>query len=500
MSRIALVRVEEMTPEQREQYDRFPSNLTRGLLLTERRLAKALPEVANALRTSGLDPRLREAAILRVAMRCGSAYERMQHLDQARMVGWTETEIAAIEAGELSGKPRDLAALLAFVDGCVAAPRVSDAVFASARGGPVEPGPRHPHPPGRPLHDGRALHRHARHPARSEAGLLDVRTLTERDAPSRPTHHCEISTMTTDDTTLVDRSVNLVRTGPRGRAPVILVHPVGLDLTYWSAQIEALCEDHDVVAFDLPGHGRTPGAPADWTLGPGRRAARFGRGLARCGTRSRRRPVRGGHDRPGARPRPAGSGGLADPDRHRRKLLRSGPRRDAGPGRGGAGRRHGGRAPFDPRPVVHGRHDGASTGSRRPCHQDPPVGQSRDPCRHVGHDLGSRPRAASSFRLVSDPDPRRRARPEFTSRGCPPAVRRHRRSRRCTSSRMRRTWRRWSVPTPSMPTSSPSWPAGDRSFWRSAAMREWTRTVPSKVSDAQPLPIGPEGADRDPLF
>ena len=50
-------------------------------------------------------------------------------------------------------------------------------------------------------------------------------------------------------------SVNLVRTGPRGRAPVVLVHPVGLDLTYWGAQIEALREDHDVVAFDLPGHG-----------------------------------------------------------------------------------------------------------------------------------------------------------------------------------------------------------------------------------------------------
>ncbi len=72
--------------------------------------------------------------------------------------------------------------------------------------------------------------------------------------------------MTTDDTMLEDRSVNLVRTGPRGRAPVILLHPVGLDLTYWSAQIEALCDDHDVVAFDLPGHGRTPGDPADWTL------------------------------------------------------------------------------------------------------------------------------------------------------------------------------------------------------------------------------------------
>ncbi len=62
------------------------------------------------------------------------------------------------------------------------------------------------------------------------------------------------------------RFINSVRTGPRGGTPVVLVHPVGLDLTYWSLQIEALCDRFDVVAFDLPGHGRTPGEAADWTL------------------------------------------------------------------------------------------------------------------------------------------------------------------------------------------------------------------------------------------
>ena len=62
------------------------------------------------------------------------------------------------------------------------------------------------------------------------------------------------------------RVINVVRTGPRGGPPVVLVHPVGLDLTYWAGQIEALCDTHDVVAFDLPGHGSTPGTPDDWTL------------------------------------------------------------------------------------------------------------------------------------------------------------------------------------------------------------------------------------------
>ena len=49
--------------------------------------------------------------------------------------------------------------------------------------------------------------------------------------------------------------VNVVRTGPRGRPPVLFVHAVGLDLTWWDHQFAALGQDHDLVAFDLPGHG-----------------------------------------------------------------------------------------------------------------------------------------------------------------------------------------------------------------------------------------------------
>lgn len=60
--------------------------------------------------------------------------------------------------------------------------------------------------------------------------------------------------------------INWVRTGPRGKPPIILVHPVGLDLTYWAAQIEALHEWHDVVAYDLPGNGSSHGIAQDWSL------------------------------------------------------------------------------------------------------------------------------------------------------------------------------------------------------------------------------------------
>ncbi len=133
MSRIPLVPVAEMTEEQKIQYDKFPSNLTRGLLVMDHRLAGALPNLANALRASSLDPKLREAVILRVAALQGSDYERMQHLEQAHKVGWSDGEIAAIEAGEEALENRTLEPILAFVDACVAAPQVSEAIFAAAQ-------------------------------------------------------------------------------------------------------------------------------------------------------------------------------------------------------------------------------------------------------------------------------------------------------------------------------------------------------------------------------
>jgi len=61
-------------------------------------------------------------------------------------------------------------------------------------------------------------------------------------------------------------TLNWVRTGPADTSTVLLIHPVGLDLTYWDRQIEALRVNYDVVAFDLPGHGRSGGGPRDWSF------------------------------------------------------------------------------------------------------------------------------------------------------------------------------------------------------------------------------------------
>ena len=57
--------------------------------------------------------------------------------------------------------------------------------------------------------------------------------------------------------------LNWVKTGPGNARSVVLIHPVGYDLTYWDWQIEALRDDFDVIAFDLPGHGLSTGGRAD---------------------------------------------------------------------------------------------------------------------------------------------------------------------------------------------------------------------------------------------
>jgi 3-oxoadipate enol-lactonase len=49
--------------------------------------------------------------------------------------------------------------------------------------------------------------------------------------------------------------VNFVRTGPKGASPLVFLHAIGLDLTWWEHQIAEFARDHDVIALDLPGHG-----------------------------------------------------------------------------------------------------------------------------------------------------------------------------------------------------------------------------------------------------
>ena len=61
-------------------------------------------------------------------------------------------------------------------------------------------------------------------------------------------------------------SLNWVHTGQSEKATVVFIHAIGLDLTYWDRQIDALRSNFRVVAFDLPGHGRSHGDAEWWSF------------------------------------------------------------------------------------------------------------------------------------------------------------------------------------------------------------------------------------------
>jgi 3-oxoadipate enol-lactonase len=49
-------------------------------------------------------------------------------------------------------------------------------------------------------------------------------------------------------------------------SPLVLLHPIGLDHSFWSGLIERRAERHRVIAFDLPGHGRSPPVAGESTM------------------------------------------------------------------------------------------------------------------------------------------------------------------------------------------------------------------------------------------
>ncbi len=58
--------------------------------------------------------------------------------------------------------------------------------------------------------------------------------------------------------------------------PLVFVHGFACDRTDWRAQVDSLAARTSVVEWELPGHGSTPGLPADCTI------EAYGAGLARA--------------------------------------------------------------------------------------------------------------------------------------------------------------------------------------------------------------------------
>jgi pimeloyl-ACP methyl ester carboxylesterase len=51
-----------------------------------------------------------------------------------------------------------------------------------------------------------------------------------------------------------------------GGTPVLFVHSFAGDVTHWSAQLDHLQKSRRVVAFDLSGHGKSPGAVGQYSI------------------------------------------------------------------------------------------------------------------------------------------------------------------------------------------------------------------------------------------
>jgi len=130
MTRIVIPDEKKLTDEQRVQYDRFPANLTLGLLATTcsaigyLSLGASFPE-------GKLKDKDREMVILRVGALSKSAYEKMQHYQMALDAGWTEKELEGIENG-ISENQRE-SAILKFTEECVKNVKVSDETFAAVK-------------------------------------------------------------------------------------------------------------------------------------------------------------------------------------------------------------------------------------------------------------------------------------------------------------------------------------------------------------------------------
>ncbi|MFP3559381.1 hypothetical protein SB861_53545 [Paraburkholderia sp. SIMBA_049] len=122
MSRIELPTVSSLSEGQKQQYDRFPANLTLALRRTTGSASGYL-SLGGSFPRGAIGNKDREMIILRVGALSRSPYERMQYLPLARQAGWRGAEIAAIEAGHCSDERSQV--ILRFVNECVCDTKMS---------------------------------------------------------------------------------------------------------------------------------------------------------------------------------------------------------------------------------------------------------------------------------------------------------------------------------------------------------------------------------------
>lgn len=110
-----LCAVDDLSPEQRELYERLPLDLTRGLLLT-RSSAGPYLSLGQSFQHAWISPALRELIIVRVAALTHCEYERFHHVPLAAACGVPAEVVDATLAGSEDVGANELNVVIAFVD------------------------------------------------------------------------------------------------------------------------------------------------------------------------------------------------------------------------------------------------------------------------------------------------------------------------------------------------------------------------------------------------
>lgn len=134
MPRIPYPDVDSLPETMRRMLAGTPLNVVRMGAHASPELFEAQGKLGYAIASPDvLDPRIREATILRVAHLSQSEYELHHHVPLARAAGLTDAELAAIAAADYTSLDPRLAAVCRFTDEVVRQMTPSDATLAALR-------------------------------------------------------------------------------------------------------------------------------------------------------------------------------------------------------------------------------------------------------------------------------------------------------------------------------------------------------------------------------
>jgi 4-carboxymuconolactone decarboxylase len=134
MPRIPYPEASKLSPIAQQRIAELPLNIVKITAHASVPLFEAQGQLGRAVQSpEGLEPRLREAVILRVAELSNSAYELFHHIPLGRAAGLTEVELGALTVANYSALNPLLAAAARFTDEVVTRLSPSDETLANLR-------------------------------------------------------------------------------------------------------------------------------------------------------------------------------------------------------------------------------------------------------------------------------------------------------------------------------------------------------------------------------